>query len=117
MRVPIVIATAIASVSLSACGAPAPEIRMLMLDRDLTKAAGELASTTPQLQPLIAQWQSAPTVEEKRFAAAFLLLRRPDRKKFEAILRRFSRQWAGAKQIECTGPWPPYSFVSRGERG
>lgn len=46
-----------------------------------------------------------------------LLLRRPDRKKFEAILRRFSRQWAGAKQIECTGPWPPYSFVSRTERG
>lgn len=44
-----------------------------------------------------------------------LLLRRSDRKKFDAILRKYSKKWAGAKQIECTGPWPPYSFVSRGE--
>lgn len=42
-----------------------------------------------------------------------LLLRRADRRRFDAVLRRYSRQWAGAKQIECTGPWPPYSFVSR----
>lgn len=42
-----------------------------------------------------------------------LLLRRSDRKKFDAVLRKYSRQWAGARQIECTGPWPPYSFVSR----
>jgi hypothetical protein len=42
-----------------------------------------------------------------------LLLRRSDRRRFDAVLRRYSRQWAGAKQIECTGPWPPYSFVSR----
>jgi hypothetical protein len=46
-----------------------------------------------------------------------LLLRRADRKKFDAILRRYSKLWAGAKQIECTGPWPPYSFVSRTEGG
>jgi Gas vesicle synthesis protein GvpL/GvpF len=45
-----------------------------------------------------------------------VLLRRADRRKFDAILRKYSRQWAGAKQIECTGPWPPYSFVSRSER-
>ncbi len=42
-----------------------------------------------------------------------ILLRRDQRKKFESILRRYSKQWAGARQIECTGPWPPYSFVSR----
>jgi hypothetical protein len=42
-----------------------------------------------------------------------VLLRRSDRKKFEALLRKYSRQWAGERQIECTGPWPPYSFVSR----
>jgi hypothetical protein len=44
-----------------------------------------------------------------------LLLRRADRKKFEAVLRKFSKQWAGTRQIECTGPWPPYSFVSRSD--
>ena len=42
-----------------------------------------------------------------------LLLRRSSRKQFDAILRKYSKQWAGAHQIECTGPWPPYSFVSR----
>ncbi len=46
-----------------------------------------------------------------------ILLRRADRKKFDAILRKYSRQWVGKHQIECTGPWPPYSFVSRGEAG
>ena len=44
-----------------------------------------------------------------------LLLRRADRKRFEALLRKFSKQWAGTRQIECTGPWPPYSFVSRSD--
>ena len=46
-----------------------------------------------------------------------LLLRRVDRKKFDAILRKYSKQWAGERQIECTGPWPAYSFVSRGNSG
>jgi Gas vesicle synthesis protein GvpL/GvpF len=42
-----------------------------------------------------------------------LLLRRGDRKKFEALLKKFSEEWADRRQIEATGPWPPYSFVSR----
>lgn len=43
-----------------------------------------------------------------------LLLKRGDRKKFEALLKKFSEEWADQRQIEATGPWPPYSFVSRG---
>lgn len=42
-----------------------------------------------------------------------LLLKRGDRRKLEALLKRFSDEWANARQIEATGPWPPYSFVSR----
>ena len=42
-----------------------------------------------------------------------LLLKRDDRKKFEALLKKFSEEWADRRQIEATGPWPPYSFVSR----
>ncbi|HWG58772.1 MAG TPA: GvpL/GvpF family gas vesicle protein [Candidatus Acidoferrales bacterium] len=44
---------------------------------------------------------------------ASLLIERPKRRRFESILKHFSKQWAGARRIECTGPWPPYSFVSR----
>jgi hypothetical protein len=42
-----------------------------------------------------------------------LLLRRDDRKRFEALLKKFSKEWADVRQIEATGPWPPYSFVTR----
>jgi hypothetical protein len=42
-----------------------------------------------------------------------LLVKRTQRKKLEALLKRFSDQWQGTRRIECTGPWPPYSFVSR----
>jgi hypothetical protein len=52
--------------------------RGLMLGRDLTQIAGAVESSTPRLRPLISRWQSAATPEEKRFAAAFLLLRRPE---------------------------------------
>ncbi len=42
-----------------------------------------------------------------------LLVKRVDRKRFEALLGRFSAEWQDEKLIECTGPWPAYSFVSR----
>ena len=44
---------------------------------------------------------------------ASLLIRRDARQRFEDLLRQFSNRWKGEKSIECTGPWPPYSFVSR----
>jgi hypothetical protein len=43
-----------------------------------------------------------------------LLLKRANRKKLEATLKKYSDQWADSGRIECTGPWPPYSFVSKG---
>jgi Gas vesicle synthesis protein GvpL/GvpF len=42
-----------------------------------------------------------------------LLVKRGNRKRFEAVLKKFSQRWAETHRIECTGPWPPYSFVSR----
>ena len=42
-----------------------------------------------------------------------LLLPRSQRLKLEKILGRFTSEWEGKWKIECTGPWPPYSFVSR----
>ena len=45
-----------------------------------------------------------------------LLVKRKDRKKLQSVLKKFSQRWAAARRIECTGPWPPYSFVSRPQR-
>jgi hypothetical protein len=44
-----------------------------------------------------------------------LLLKRSDRSKLEALIRNFSRKWKGQKRVECTGPWPPFSFVTQTE--
>ncbi|MBO0910233.1 MAG: GvpL/GvpF family gas vesicle protein, partial [Acidobacteria bacterium] len=46
-----------------------------------------------------------------------LLVRRSRRKKLESVLENFARQWVAERRIECTGPWPPYSFVSRPKYG
>jgi hypothetical protein len=44
-----------------------------------------------------------------------ILVKRSDRKRLESVLGKFSQRWAASRRIECTGPWPPYSFVSRVE--
>jgi hypothetical protein len=40
-----------------------------------------------------------------------LLMRRKDRGKFESLLRKYARGWDRTHRIDCSGPWPPYSFV------
>ncbi len=43
---------------------------------------------------------------------ASFLVRRADRKKWDEVLAKYARRWGYERRIECTGPWPPYSFVS-----
>ena len=85
--------------------------RSKVSDSDFQDFAGELrriAVDTAEVGKISGgqrglQWQTS------------VLLRRTDRKKFDVLLRKYSKQWAGERQIECTGPWPPYSFVSRAD--
>jgi hypothetical protein len=58
--------------------------------------AGKISSGRPDLE-----WQ-----------ASFLILR-PKQKDLQKVLKRFSDAWEGRRRIECTGPWPPYSFVNK----
>lgn len=46
-----------------------------------------------------------------------LLVKRSQADELQQWLRRFSREWEGARRIEISGPWPPYSFVSRTQDG
>lgn len=39
------------------------------------------------------------------------LVRRKDRKKLEGALAKFAERWSNRRRIDCSGPWPPYSFV------
>lgn len=43
---------------------------------------------------------------------ASLLVPRARRKKLDVLLARFSHEWREQYRVECTGPWPPYSFVT-----
>ena len=42
---------------------------------------------------------------------ASFLLRRSRQKQWRAVLDRFAARWQKTRRIECSGPWPPYSFV------
>jgi hypothetical protein len=39
------------------------------------------------------------------------LIRRKDRKQLEAMLKTYAARWHDSRRIDCSGPWPPYSFV------
>ncbi len=39
------------------------------------------------------------------------LIRRKDRKKLDALLKKYAAKWQNSRRIDCSGPWPPYSFV------
>ncbi len=42
---------------------------------------------------------------------ASFLLPRTKRKQWDTVLQKFAQRWGEGRRIECTGPWPPYSFV------
>lgn len=44
-----------------------------------------------------------------------LLVKRSQRAKLQQLMARFSQEWEGKRRIELSGPWPPYSFVSRSQ--
>ena len=44
-----------------------------------------------------------------------LLVKRSQRAKLQRLVTGFSRDWEGERRIELSGPWPPYSFVSRNQ--
>jgi hypothetical protein len=39
------------------------------------------------------------------------LIRKKDHKKLTSLLSKFATRWRDARRIDCSGPWPPYSFV------
>lgn len=43
---------------------------------------------------------------------ASLLVPRSRRRQLLRLVQQYTRRWQDRRRIECTGPWPPYSFVS-----
>lgn len=110
-----------------AAAAPVPQVRSgkdyLKAKADLlprkssrSDGNGEFAEFERALRRVALESAAAGNVSSGQRGLRFqtsLLVKRKDRKKLESVLKKFSQRWAEARQIECTGPWPPYSFVSR----
>lgn len=78
----------------------APDAEIKKLASALQKLCRAVAPTgkVSGAQPGL-QWQAS------------FLLPRDKRKQWDAVLGRFAQRWGDTRRIECTGPWPPYSFV------
>jgi Gas vesicle synthesis protein GvpL/GvpF len=90
----------------------------LLPRRRPAKSNGDFGEFEEALQDIALDSAPAGNVSSGQRGLRFqtsLLVKRKDRKKLESVLKRFSQRWAESRQIECTGPWPPYSFVSRGQ--
>lgn len=85
--------------------------RGLMLDEDLSEIAGKLAEADPELAPLADAYIKDGTADGRRFAAAFLLLHRPEaRPYFASGISRQSR--AGRLDPYRDNWWCPVTTAS-----
>ncbi|HKD90330.1 MAG TPA: GvpL/GvpF family gas vesicle protein [Terriglobales bacterium] len=70
------------------------------LVRELAKHSRDTASSTAQSSQPGLEWQ-----------ASFLIPRK-ERDNFLRVTTRYAERWRDRRRIECTGPWPTYSFVA-----
>lgn len=89
---------------------------LLPKKRSRADSNGDFAEFESALRKVAMDSAAVGTISSSQRGLRFqtsLLVKRQDRKKLESVLKKFSKRWADTRKIECTGPWPPYSFVSR----
>ncbi len=94
------------------------QAKAAMLPNRRPKAASrdDMAKFERALESVATEIAPAGNVSRGQRGLSFqtsLLVKRSKRKRLESLLEKFAREWAQDRRIECTGPWPPYSFVSR----
>lgn len=77
------------------------------LDPDVVEFVRELQAIAADSAPAGKVSSGQPNLE---WQASFLI-RKKDRPKWDQMLKRYATRWADRREIQCTGPWPPYSFV------
>jgi hypothetical protein len=76
-------------------------------DAEVEQFARELATHSRDAAPSSSQ-ASEPALE---WQSSFLVARK-ERDKFIDVTTRYAERWRDRLRVECTGPWPPYSFVA-----
>jgi len=77
------------------------------LDPDVVEFARELQSVAVDSAP---SGKVSSGQNNLEWQASFLV-RKKDRPKWDRVLKKYATRWADRREIQCTGPWPPYSFV------
>jgi len=77
------------------------------LDPDVVEFARELQAIAADSAPAGKVSSGQNNLE---WQASFLV-RKKDRPKWDQMLKKYATRWADRREIQCTGPWPPYSFV------
>jgi hypothetical protein len=77
------------------------------LDPDVVEFVRELQAIAAESAPAGKVSGAQPNLE---WQASFLV-RKKDRPKWDKMLKKYATRWADRREIQCTGPWPPYSFV------
>lgn len=81
--------------------------RMKELDTEVKEFARALQAVAAESAPAGKVSSGQAGLE---WQAAFLLRKR-DRPAWDNVLRKYAARWGERREIQCTGPWPPYSFV------
>ncbi len=93
---------------------------LLPTRRRPNRTNGELAEFEHALKGIAAETAAIGNVSSGQRGLTYqtsLLVKRANRARLESVLKKFAENWAEARRIECTGPWPPYSFMSRPDTG
>jgi Gas vesicle synthesis protein GvpL/GvpF len=77
-------------------------------DPELEEFAKKLSAIADEVAPA---GKVSSGQRELAWQASFLL-RRSRQKQWQQVLDRYAKRWQDRWRIECTGPWPPYSFVA-----
>lgn len=77
------------------------------LDPDVIEFARELQAIAADSAPAGKVSSGQNNLE---WQASFLV-RKKDRPQWDRLLKKYATRWADRREIQCTGPWPPYSFV------
>jgi len=89
----------------------AQKAKAMNATRSKTLPANEFEEFLTHLQKSSVAWTQGKTSQQNQVWSGSFLLKKGTREKFHEVLKSFAKRWQSTHQIECTGPWPPYSFV------
>jgi hypothetical protein len=92
------------------------QAKSALVNRGANRGGPEFEDFAKSLQSIACEFAEGGKLAAARRDLQFnktLLLKRADRKKLEKLVQNYSRKWKNKSRVECTGPWPPFSFVSQ----